>query len=108
MTFQSTAFETRLQRALRALAESQGLVDQHNADLAKLIEAGHCVRAATAINCQLRERLAQCRRDVIWARYRIRFGLDDVSVEPVSLQLPGTTQIEHRQEVAIMSQGIVA
>jgi hypothetical protein len=108
MTFQSTGVETRLQRALRALAESQGLVDQHNADLAKLAEAGHCVRAATAINCQLREKLAQSRRDVIWARDRIRFGLDEAGVEPVSLQLPGTTPIEHKQKVATMSQGVVA
>ena len=46
MTFQPIGTETTLQRALRVLAESQARLDEHNLDLAKLMDAGHCSRAA--------------------------------------------------------------
>lgn len=113
MTFQPTGIETRLQRALRALAESQARIDQHNLDLAKLMEAGHCTREATAISHRLREKLAQSRRDVIWAGDRIRFGRDEAGVEPVSLKPSNTTEIElGRDEVnpspRILESGDVA
>lgn len=101
MTFQPRGSETRLQLALRALAEAQALVDQHNRDLMTLIEAGYCVRVAMAINIKLREEVAQSRRDVIWARDRIRFGLDEAGAEPVSLQLPKTTTIDCKRHASM-------
>lgn len=94
MSFQSGGPGTRLQHALHALASSQALLDQHNADLSKLAEAGHCVRTAFVANRVLREQLAQHRRDVIWARDRIRFGLDEPDIQPTSLaDLPGPSAV---------------
>ena len=78
---QSPEPETRLQRALRLLAESRAQLEQNKADLTTLAELGHCIRAATASNWELREKVAQGLRDVIWAQDRIRFGRDEAGLE---------------------------
>ena len=106
MTFLPTERETRLQRALRLLAESEARVNQHSGDLTRLMQAGDCVRAALTVNRELREKLAQCRRDVIRARDRIRFGLDEPGIEPVSLELSTTTDVAQTQSNAGEPHGL--
>lgn len=95
MIFQPTGPETRLQNALRLLAEGQEQLAQHNTDLGKLFQAGHCVRAAIIAECELRERVAQRKRDVIWAQDRIRFGLDETGADSAILE--SSTTIDCQQ-----------
>jgi len=107
MTVQPIGPETTLQRALRALDESQALLDRHNLGLAKLMRAGHYPRAAVAVNCELREKVAQGRRDVIRARDRIRFGLDKAGGEAVGLKLSRAMDIDLRRKDANPSPRIL-
>jgi hypothetical protein len=92
MTFQAVSAETRLQRALRLLAESEAELAEHDAEIKRLTEAHFCIREAIVYNKALRSAVAQSRRDVIWAQDRIRFGCDqpdiEVLVEAQLLRLP--------------------
>ena len=84
MTFQIVGPETRLKCVLRQLAVSQAQLARHTSELETMQRLGHCVREALAIHDELREKVAQGRRDLIWAHDRIRFGLDEAGIAVAS------------------------